>query len=156
TRRITERVARSTIFLVEEIADVLRVVPRNPQFFAHFLVEILCQRFGSLNTQPVQVEILGILTGLKQTLRFHAGLGADRNQRQADDILLVRTLRCEEVGNRQLATLPLARESEAEKFFRSARVAGGSARATRAGIVHDHVVALALGWKISVNDFGFE
>ena len=45
-RRIAERVARAAIFLVEEIADVRRIVAGDAEFFADALVPKLGQRFG--------------------------------------------------------------------------------------------------------------
>src|SRR5205085_4678089 len=47
--RIAERVARATIFLVEEIADAGSVVNRNAQLFADTFVHQLRQRFGGFH-----------------------------------------------------------------------------------------------------------
>src|ERR1022692_4622183 len=45
-RRVSKRVARSAILLMEQIANVRRVVARDSQLLANLLVRQLGQRFG--------------------------------------------------------------------------------------------------------------
>ena len=70
TRRIAERITRSLIFLVEEIADMRRVLARDAQFLAHLFMQIFCQRLRCLYAEPVQIKIARVFTALEQTLRF--------------------------------------------------------------------------------------
>jgi hypothetical protein len=70
TRRISKRIARSAIFLVEQVANVRRVLAGNSQVFTDLFVQILGQRLRAFNAQPVQIEIFRVLAGFKQSLRF--------------------------------------------------------------------------------------
>ncbi len=76
TCRIAERIARAAILLVEQIANVRRIFSRDAQLLAHLLVEIFGQGFGGLDAEPVQVEVLGVLPGFEELLRFYRCPGA--------------------------------------------------------------------------------
>ena len=92
TRRIAERISRAAILLVEQIANVRRIFARDAQLFAHLLVQIFGQGFGGFHAQPVQIEILGVLSGFEQLLRLYRCPGAHCDQRQPDHIHLSRRL----------------------------------------------------------------
>ena len=67
---IAEGIARSTVFLVEEVADVGRIFARDAQLFAHLFVQVFGQGFGSFNAEAMQVEVFGVLPGFEQLLGF--------------------------------------------------------------------------------------
>src|SRR5579875_1596406 len=56
-RRISKRVTRAAVLLVEEIADLLRILASNTEFFTNLPVPQLGQRFGCLYTEPMQIQI---------------------------------------------------------------------------------------------------
>jgi len=60
----------------------------DAQLFAHLLVQVFGQGLGSLDAEAVQVEVFGVLSGFEQPLRLYRCLGANGDQRQADDVHL--------------------------------------------------------------------
>src|ERR1039458_6103550 len=125
------------------------------------------QRFGCFDAQAVQIEIFCILATFKQPLRLDACFRANRNQRQPDHIHLSGSLGSEEVRYSQSPTLPLAREGKPQQLTCGdsrprlsgrayARLAGSSARATRAGFIHDYIISIGLGREVAIHNLGFK
>src|SRR5579863_2093023 len=81
TGRIAERVARPAIFLMEEIANLRRILARDCQFITHLLVMQFGERFGGFHAETMQVEIFGVLAAFKEALRFDRCLWANGHQR---------------------------------------------------------------------------
>ena len=61
TGRITKTVTRALILLLEKSRQFRRISARNTQLFANAFVPQLGQRFRTLNTQTVKVEIVGVI-----------------------------------------------------------------------------------------------
>src|ERR1700733_2210202 len=74
-RRIAERISRSAILLMKQIANLRSVFPRNPQSLAHLLVMKLRQRLRRLYAQSVQIQVFRILAAFKQMLRLTEAFG---------------------------------------------------------------------------------
>src|SRR5579862_5864318 len=114
----------------------------------------LCKSFGCFDAQTVQVEIFCVFAAFEQALRLKARSRANGYQRQSDHVHLARGFRREEVRNRQSAALSLTRECEAENLrepilpARAARMSGLPLRR----LVHDDIIAVALGREVSVHD----
>ena len=79
-RRIAERIARSLILLMEQIANVRRVLARDAQFLAHCFVKIFRQRFRRFHAEPVKIEVPRVLPALKQALCFLGSFRSDRDK----------------------------------------------------------------------------
>ncbi len=85
---IAEGVTRAAIFLVEEIGDARRVFAGDAEQLARLLVDQLGQRLGGLHREAVQIEILCKVAGLEELCGLAAGLVADGDDGEADDIAL--------------------------------------------------------------------
>src|SRR5205823_12069135 len=98
-------------------------------------------------------------------LRFPGGPIADCDERQPDHVHLAGGFRREEIRDAQLAPFTLSGKGEAKKFlmffcFRgdsSPRLSGraelGSILASRARLIDNYIVPIALRWKISPHHF---
>src|SRR5437773_1995133 len=113
-----------------------------------------CQRLGGFDAESVEVEVLRVLSPLKQPLGFHARFGPDRYEREPDHIRLSRSLRCEEIRNGQAPPVALPRKGKPQEFvWDSVELCG--ARLLR-WLVHNHVVPIRLSRKVPIHNFGFE
>src|SRR5271165_3513899 len=152
TRRITERIPRSTIFLVEQVANVGRVVAGNAKILAHSVVREFGKRFGGFDTQAVQIQVLRVLSTLEQFLRLMRRSGADGNAGHAQHVHLSAGSGKEVVGDAQVASFFLTREGKPQ------RLSGNwiSLHPALGQRVHDSVIALALSAEIAVHHLRLE
>src|SRR5581483_337792 len=77
TCRITKRVARSAILLVEQIGDSRCVIPANAQFSSNLAMYVLGERLGCFDTETVQIEVASVVSSLEQALGFLASAASD-------------------------------------------------------------------------------
>ena len=73
---------------MKEVGDARRVFAGNAEKLARLLVRQFGQRLGCFDREAVQIEILGKVAGLEELGGLAAGLVADGDDGEADDIAL--------------------------------------------------------------------
>ena len=111
--RVAEAVARAAIALLEQLAHVARIVVAEAELGADLAVDVLGQRLGQLDPQPVQADIVLVAVGSEPVARDLGGALADGDHLQAQHVALGLVDIAQEVGDAQAALLGLARQGEA-------------------------------------------
>ena len=162
---IPKRIPRPAILLMKQIANRRSILARNPQLLPHSLMMQLCQSLGGFYAQPMQIQILRILSTLKQLLSLNRSLCPDSNQRKSNHIHLPRSFGGKEIGNTESAPLPLPRKSKPQQLppiitglCHSERKRGICclrlpipAAIVRWHVIHHHIIPITQARKIPVN-----
>ena len=137
--RVAEAVARAAIALLEQLAHVARVVVAEAELGADLAVDVLGQRLGQLDAQPVQADIVLVAVGGEPVARDLGGALADRDHLQAQHVALAARRR--RAGSRRCTGRPpCAWRGRAKRA--TSRLPASSNRTI--------VVALARGLEVAV------
>src|SRR6185503_18082155 len=93
--------------------QVRRICAGNPKLFTNALVPQLSERFRTLDTQTVEVEIVRVIVGFEQLVRILARAPSNSYEVKCDHVLLSGISRCEKVGEAKMFSGRLTRKSEA-------------------------------------------
>ena len=135
---VAEAVARAAIALLEQLAHVARVLVAEAELGADPAVDVLGQRLGQLDAEPVQADIVLVAVGGEPVAGHLRGALADGHDLQAQHVALGLVDVAQEVGDAQAALLGLARQREAGEL------------AAAALVEQDDVVALAGRLEVAV------
>ena len=85
-RGVAEAEARALIALMEELRKLRGVVAGDAQLFAHALVPEFGERFGRLDREAVEVQIVGVVVRAEKLLRVLARSPPDCDELERDHV----------------------------------------------------------------------